>query len=214
MKITVFTRWRLNSWSKLKINKLPVPLYLYHAVCSGSQESNVHIGPYSANVKNTDVCDFRILFNYYVQPHLEYCVQVWSPHLIKDIHCLEKVQERATKLVRGMKNLSYSEQLSKLKLYSLERRRLRSDLIEVYKIMTEKEGVNCQQFFQQARDCYGLRGHSLKLFVNRSRLNCRKFFFSQRSVGEWNRLPQEIVGAPSVNVFKKRLDHFWTDVSI
>jgi len=165
--------------------------------------------------KNIDVCDFRIRFYYYVQPHLEYCVQVWSPHLITDIQCLEKVQERATKLVRGMKNLSYSgERLSKLKLYSLERRRLRGDLIEVYKIMTGKEGVNCQQYFQQARYCYGLRGHSLKLFVNRSRLNCRKFFFSQRSVGDWNRLPQEVVGTPSVNVFKKRLDHFWTDVSI
>ena len=80
--------------------------------------------------------------------------------------------------------------------------------------MTGKEGVNCQHLFQQARDCYGLRGHSLKLFVNRSRLNCQKLFFSQRSVGQWNRLPQEFVGAPSVNVFKNQLDHFWTDVSI
>ena len=64
-----------------------------------------------------------------------------------------------------MKNLSYSQRLNKLKLYSLERRRLRGDLIEIYKILTGKENVNCQQFFQPARDCYGLRGHSLKLFV-------------------------------------------------
>ena len=70
-----------------------------------------------------------------------------------------------------------------------------------------------EPFFQPARDCYGLRGHNLKIFVNRSRLNCRKYFFSQRSVGEWNRLPQEVVDAPSVNAFKNRLDHFWTDVS-
>jgi len=79
--------------------------------------------------------------------------------------------------------------------------------------LTGKEDVNCQQFFQPVRDCYGLRGHNLKIFVDRSRLNCRKYFFSQRSVGEWNRLPQEVVDAPSVNAFKNRLDHFWTDVS-
>ena len=126
---------------------------------------------------------------------------------------MEKVQERATKLVSGMKNLSYSERLDKLNLYSLERRRLRGDLIEICMIMTGKEGISCQQFVQQARDCYGLRGHSLKLYVNRSRLNCRKYFFSQRSVGEWNRLPQQVVDAPSVNAFKNRLDRFWTDIS-
>ena len=55
--------------------------------------------------KTTDVEDFRILYNGYVRPHLEYCVQVWSPHLRKDVQCVEKVQERATKLVHGMKNL-------------------------------------------------------------------------------------------------------------
>ena len=120
-----------------------------------------------------------------------------------------------TKLVSGTKNRSYSEQFNKLKLnlYSLERRRLRGDLIEMYKIITGKEGISRQQFFQQARDCYGLRGHSLKLFVNRSRLDCRKYFFSRRLVGEWNRLPQQVVDAPSVNAFKNRLDRFWTDVS-
>ena len=48
---------------------------------------------------------------------------------------------------------------------------------------------------------------------DRSRLNCRKYFFSHRSVGEWNQLPQEVIDAPSVNAFKNRLDHFWTDVS-
>jgi len=80
-----------------------------------------------------------------------------------------------------------------------------------YKIMTGKDGVNCQHFFQHTRNCCGLRGHSLKLFVNRTRFNCRKYFFSQTSVGEWNQLPREVVDAPSVNVTCSKTG--WTNVS-
>jgi len=52
---------------------------------------------------------FLILYKSYVRPHLQYCVQVWSPHFRKDIACLEQVQKRATKLVSGFKNLSYED---------------------------------------------------------------------------------------------------------
>ena len=60
-----------------------------------------------------------------------------------------------------------------------------------------------------ADSMYDLRGHSLKLVVNRSRLSVRQNFFSQRVVNAWNGLPQNVIDAPSINSFKNRLDKFW-----
>ena len=71
----------------------------------------------------------------YVQPHLEYCVQIWSPYLAQDINLLERVQIHATKLVRGFANLSYESRLKSLGLYSLYYRRQWMDLIETFKIL-------------------------------------------------------------------------------
>ena len=83
---------------------------------------------------------------------------MYDPHLLGDMDRLEKVQERATKSVRGLGNYSYEERLRMLKLHSLSKRRMRGDLIEVFKIVRGLSGLSFDAFFQYARQ-RNTRGH-------------------------------------------------------
>jgi len=109
-------------------------------------------------------------------------VSVWSPYMRKDIDCLEKVQRRATKLVRGLKHKPYEERLKLLGITSLENRRVCGDLIQVFRIVKGFDKVNTEDFFVLDNGGgHALRGHKWKLKVNRSRLQLRRFFFQSES---------------------------------
>jgi hypothetical protein len=172
------------------------------------------LGIVRRNFKNLSAENFRILYTTYVRPCLEYCIQVWNPCLEKDIFKLEQIQRRATKLIRGSKKKTYEQRLQLCGLTTLQQRRKRGDLIETFKILTGKEGVNSNDFFQMAEVNRNLRGHSLKLFKQRSRTSLRQHVFSARVVDEWNSLPQHVVESKSINQFKNRLDRHWHNMGI
>ena len=81
------------------------------------------------------------LYKAIVRPHLEYCIQAWNSYLRKDVDMLEKIQRRATKLIPGLRDLTYEERLKECGLTTLETRRLRGDQIEVFKIFNGYEIV-------------------------------------------------------------------------
>jgi len=108
-------------------------------------------------------------------------------------------------MIPKLKALSYPERLSRLNLWSLEERRVRADLLEVYKIV---HGLCNSLPFEDlfALDNSGrTRGHSLKLMKKRCRLDLRCYFFSQRAVDVWNSLDDQSVTASSLNSFKNTL---------
>ena len=134
----------------------------------------------------------RTLYTSLVRPILEYGSIVWNPWLKSDIKALDKVQRRCEKMC-----------VEELKLEPLTDRRKRTDLVETYKFINKQYKTNPEKLFSQPDRA--LRGHSQKLFKQRTKSEVASNFFTHRVVDPWNKLPESTVAVQTVNRFKRSL---------
>ena len=165
-------------------------------------------------IKRTIACKSKAvilrLYKSLVRPHLEYCIQAWRPHLVKDIELLEKVQRRATRMIEECAGKTYKERLKIVGLTTLECRRMRADLIEVYKILKGFEGIEEKLLF--TRHISNTRGHTMKLYKNRVNSDVLKYSFANRVIEHWNKLPENVINVNSINSFKNKVDKYLSEI--
>ena len=152
------------------------------------------------------------LFKALVRPILEYANVVWCPFNKNHILQLEKVQQQFTKRINGMYNMSYPDRLYKLKLPSLEYRRLRGDYIETYKILNDIYDPLTTHSLLTLETNKRTRSNGFKLKKIRTKRKPYGKFFTNRTVNRWNRLPKQIASADSINTFKNKLDVHLSDI--
>ena len=112
--------------------------------------------------------------------------------------------ELYTKRLPGYSTLSYEERLLRLDINSLEMRRLRQDLLLTYKIIFNLAGGAAYNMFTLTNTLYSTctRGHPYKLYLHNSRIDTRKYFFSERITNPWNSLPATSVDFSSFSSFR------------
>ncbi|PKU41510.1 hypothetical protein llap_8188 [Limosa lapponica baueri] len=124
---------------------------------------------------------FLPLYSALMRPHLEYCIQLWSPQDRKDMGLLEWVQRRATKMIRVLEHLSYADRLRELGLFSLRETRLWGDLIVIFHYPKGAYRRDGERFFiREWSD--RMKGNSFKLKEGGFTLDIRKKFFTVRVV--------------------------------
>ena len=176
-------------------------------IAQATTKANRVLGVIRRSFDHLTESTFIQLYKALVRPILEYGHSVWQPSQKTLQREVEDVQRRATKLLGKMKDKTYPERLAILKLPSLEHRRRRGDMIDLYKYIHGIYDTDRPTF--SIYDRRDTRGHSKKLEKHRSRLAVRSAFFSERVVSDWNSLPNSVVTAPSMNSFKGRLDTHW-----
>ena len=175
-------------------------------------KANQVLGQMSRSFTYRDRYTWVRLYKQYVRPHLEYAVQAWCPWNDADIELIENVQRRAIRMVSGLSSSVYEDRLRELGITSLKERRLRGDMIEVWKIMHGEVNVDPNIWFDRAAE------HSIRTtrqasspFNLRPRpwnLEIRKNFFTHRVVKPWNDLGFDVQNSDSIDSFKVAYDEF------
>ena len=153
------------------------------------------------------------LFKSLVRPRLEFCCEVWCPHLIKHINCIEQVQRFFTNRISGLKHLNYWERLENLKLMSLQRRREKLIILHVWKIKNDIYPNSSDLSFKLHK-----RTNSMKAIIKPlSRVKGRLLTtydasFTIRACRLWNTLPSQLTQLTSMSAFKSQLNKFLIEI--
>ena len=152
------------------------------------------------------------IYKVFVRPHLEYAVTAWSPWHRKDMDTLEKIQHRATRRMSDVRG-TYPERLQQLGLTTLEERRSRGDVIEVFKYLKGFLDIDKETLFKTNAPVEPKTRQQrsyMPLTVPRANLDLRNNFFSIRGARLWNNLPSELRECSTVNRFKNAYDALMT----
>ena len=171
-------------------------------------KANRILGMIKNSFSYLDTNSMKLLFTSLVRPHLEYAAPIWNPSSIGigKIKQIENIQRRATKIPE-LKGLTYTERLFVLNLPSLEKRRLRGDLIEFFKIMKEKVDLkwhNPPRIIKLDRES---KRHSQRIERQLTKVRTTRYdFLPNRIANQWNSLQQSTVDLIETNKFKNAID--------
>ena len=148
---------------------------------------------------------FLMLYKTVIRPHLKYANVIWHPLYKKQLESIERVQRRATKMIKCIKHLSYNERLRYLDLPSIKYRQTRGDLIQTYKIIHNIDNI-CKDDIYKFSDVKHTRGDDFKLYKQFAKSEVRRNFLPLRIHNLWNSLSTNTKDAPNVLTFKSSVD--------
>ena len=140
------------------------------------------------------------LYKSLIRSYLEHAVEFWSPHLRRDIDKIEKIQRRATKMIPEIRNHIYQQRIQDLDLISLVQRRMRVQLIEVFKYLNESTTASARGFFDYDPNNRS-RNNGAKLIAKHFNTSVAQHFYPIKIISTWNALPSEVVSSRNSELF-------------
>ena len=174
-------------------------------------KANKILGAINRSFLHLDDHTLPLLYKSLVRPHIEYANIVWGPFNKADQVLVERVQRRATRMVPSLRALDYGQRLRKLNLPSLWYRRLRGDMLFMYKLTHGLLGISKNEFFLEPT-VVSTRGHRFKVGKPRAVSRARRHHFAVRTVSEWNKLPAWVAESISCNRFKNNINNHWGEL--
>jgi Reverse transcriptase (RNA-dependent DNA polymerase) len=151
---------------------------------------------------------FARLYTQYVRPHVEFATPVWSPWLQSDIKTIEKVQERAIKMMTGLKSVSYEDRCKEAGLETLENRRKLQDMAQTYKLVHGIDRIERIGLFSHIpAGRTRLAADPLNMRSEQAKTDIRKNFFTQRIVQSWNQISSINKNCKNIHAFKSIYRH-------